>query len=269
MASERLTPPLQHANGTSYAGPRVANHIATIIRDLRPILAQPSAPLIRAFLSLSADIPSNLPFTQLDDSLQIVGFGLPDAARATECAGHSAVLYHDGALLADQVALFRVPVPIEIVNSGRSLKRIVVAIATAPPVQPWGVAEYLGAQLKFRLFCGDKPIDAIKAMMQREDGEENVAAETQVEDLPGTLRLRRRSVGTLQRDIFEWRNHDPAFSSDDYVLGVALSAASWCKAEPPRIPIGIVVRIEDTSATCQELYARVRSRVPARARART
>lgn len=269
MASGQLTPPLQHANGTSYAGPRVANHIATIIRDLRSIIPQPSASLLRAFLSLSANTPTDSPFEALDDSLSAVGYGLPDATRATECAGHSIVLFHDGDLLADRVALFRIPVPAEIRDSNRALKRITVAIATAPPVQAWGIAEYLGAKLKFRLFRGDKPVDGIDAMMQREDDEENIASKARVEDLDGKLKLRRRSVGTLQRDIFEWNEHDPAFSTDDYILGVSLSAASWCKADSPSIPIGIVVRIEDTSGTCQQLYARVRAQVQARARAQT
>ena len=223
--------------------------------------------MLRAFLALSANTPSNQPFTTPNDSLCTVGYGLPDAVRATECAGNSAILFHDGALLADQVALFRVPVPVEIREAGRALKRITVAIATAPPVQAWGVAEYLGAQLKFRLFRGDKSIDEIVSMMQREDGDENVASETQVEDISGRLRIRRRSVGALQRDLFEWNDHDAAFSTDDYVLGVSLSAASWCKAEPISVPIGIAIRIEDTSGTCQQLYARVRARVQARARA--
>jgi hypothetical protein len=266
MASGQLTPPLQHGNGTSYAGPRVANQITTIIRDLRSIVPLPSAPLLRAFLALSANTPSSSPFSAVDDTLSSVGYGLPDATRATECAGHSVVLFHDGALLADQVALFRIPVPLEIRDSGRALKRIVLAIATAPPVQAWGVAEYLGVHLKFRLFRGDKTTEEIESMMQREHEEENVAAKNRVEDLPSKLGIQRRSVGTLQRDVFEWYDHDPAYSTDDYILGVSLSAASWCKANPPSIPIGIAVRVEDTSGTCQQLYARVRAQVPARAR---
>ena len=267
MASGQLTPPLQHGNGTSFAGPRVANQLSTIIRDLRPIVPEPSAPLLRAFLALSANTPSNSPLSDLDEYLSAVGYGLPDAARATDCAGHSIVLFHDGELLANQVALFRVPVPVEIRDSGRALKRIAVAVATAPPVQAWGVAEYLGAQLKFRLFRGDNPIEEIVSMMQREDGEENVASATQVQDLPCKLGIRRRSVGTLQRGLFEWNDHDPAYSTNDYILGVSLSAASWCKANPPSIPIGFAIRVEDTSGTCQQLYARVRARIQAQARA--
>jgi hypothetical protein len=267
MASGQLTPPLQHSNGTSFAGPRVANHIVGIIRDLRAVVPEPSAPLLRAFMALSAISPSNSPFSNLDDSLNASGYGLPDAARATDCAGHSVVLFHDGSLEADRVALFRIPVPIEIRDSGRALKLISVSIATAPAVQAWGVAEYLAAKLKFRLFRGDKSVEDIVAMMQREDGDENLASQTRVGDLPGKLKVRRRSVGTLQRDIFEWNDHEEAFSADDYILGVSLSVASWCKADPPIVPIGIAIRIEDTSGICQQLYARVRARVQAQARA--
>ena len=268
MASGQISPPLQHSHGTSFAGPRVANHIAGIIRDLRVIVREPSAPLLRAFLALSANMPSNSPFLNQADSLSAAGYGLPDAARATDCAGHSVVLFHDGNLEADRVALFRIPVPLEIRDSGNALKRISVAIATAPAVQSWGVAEYLGAQLKFRLFRGDKSVEDIVAMMQRDDGDENVASQTHVPDLTGRLKIRRRSVGTLQRDVFEWNDHEEAFSADDYILGVSLAAASWCKSDLPNVPIGIAIRIEDTSGTCQELYARVRARVQAQARAR-
>jgi hypothetical protein len=266
MASGMLTPPLQHSHGTSFAGPRVANHIVGIIRDIRAIVPEPSAPLVRAFTALSANAPSNSPFLNLDQSLCATGYGLPDAARATDCAGNSVVLFHDGHLEADRVALFRIPVPIEIRDSGRALKRIAVAIATAPAVQTWGVAEYLAAQMKFRLFRGDKSIEDIVAMMQREDEDENVASQTRVDDLPGKLKVRRRSVGTLQRDIFEWNDHEDSFSADDYILGVSLSAASWCKANPPSVPIGIAIRIEDTSGVCQQLYTRVRARVQEQAR---
>lgn len=139
--------------------------------------------------------------------------------------------------------------------------------ATGPAVQTWGVAEYLAAQLKFRLFRGDKSVEDIVAMMQREDGDENLASQTRVDDLPGKLRVRRRSVGTLQRDVFEWNDHEEAFSADDYILGVSLAAASWCKSDPPNVPIGIAIRIEDTSGICQQLYARVRARVQEQARA--
>ncbi len=267
MASGQLTPPLQHSNGTSFAGPRVANHLAGIIRDLRAIAPEPSAPLLRAFLALSANTPSNSPFSNPDHSLNAVGYGLPDTARATDCAGHSVVLFHDGLLSADRVALFRIPVPAEIREAGRNRKQIAVAIATAPPVQAWGVAEYLGAKLKFKLFRGDKSVEDIVAMMQREDEDENLASETKVEDILGELRVRRRSVGTLQRDLFEWNDHEDGFCANDYILGVSLSAASWCKADLPNIPIGIAIRIEDTSGTCQQLYARVRARVQAQARA--
>jgi hypothetical protein len=135
-------------------------------------------------------------------------------------------------------------------------------------VQPWGVAEYLGANFKFRLFRGDKPIDDIAAMMQRDEDEENLPANVKVEDLPSRLGIRRRSVGTLQSDVFEWDDHDPAYSADDYILGVALSAASWCKNNPPDVPIGVAVRLEDTTGKCQQLHARVRARVQAQARAR-
>ncbi len=260
MASNKLTPPLQHGNGNSYAGPRVANQLASIVRDLRPLIAQPSAPLLRAFLALSAEAPTDPVFARAEDLLKCVGYGLPIASRATDCAPHSVILFYDGAILVDRVGLFRIPVPVEIRDSENGLKRITIAVASAPPVQQWGVAEYLGARLKFRLFRGDKPTDQIVSMMQRNDDEENLTSDVQVDHLPGKLKIQRRSVGTLQRDVFEWHDHESEFSANDYILAVSLSAASWCK-DTTSVPLGLAVRLEDTTGRCQRLYSQVQARV--------
>ena len=205
----------------------------------------------------------------LDDTLATIGYGLPNGARATECSGHSAVLFYQGDLKGDQVALFRIPVPQEISTSGRAMKRITVAVATSPPVQMWGLAEYLGVNCKFRLFRGDKTVDSIAAMMQRDDDEENRPNESRVQDMKGKIGIARRSVGTLQRDDFEWSYHDDSYSAGDYILGISLTTSSWCKTQPPNVAIGIVVRLEDSTGKCQQLYSQIRARVQAQVMARS
>lgn len=119
-------------------------------------------------------------------------------------------------------------------------------MATAPPVQSWGIAEYLGAEMKFRLFCGDKNADQIEALLQRDVDEENIAAKAGVEDLKMNLGINRRSVGTLQRATYEWSVHKEEFSADDYTLAVSLTAASWTKRET-LVPTAVIVRLEDTT----------------------
>ena len=102
-----------------------------------------------------------------------------------------------------------------------------------------------------------------------EDEEDNVPAGKHVvaSDQEGALKITRRSFGTLQRDVFEWSDHKPEYSQDDYTLAVSLQSASWLRSAD-EIPLAVVVRLEDTTGKYQELYARVRARVQAAARVR-
>ena len=263
MASGKLTPALQNNNGTSFAAPRVAHHLAIISKDLRDLGVEPSAPLLRAILAASAERPADSEMLGADENLALLGYGLPDGFSAMDCKKHSVLLYWQGTLSADANALFKIHVPAELASSGSGRKRIVVSVATAPPVQSWGIAEYLGTEMKFRLFCGDKNAEEIEAMLQRDEDEENIAAEAGVDDLKMKFRINRRSVGTLQRDTYEWGVHKEEFSADDYTLAVSLSAASWTKKDTP-VPVAVIVRIEDTTGQCVELYARVRASIRAR-----
>jgi hypothetical protein len=201
-----------------------------------------------------------------DSNLNLIGFGQPDGFRALDCARHSALLFWQGDMVVDHTAIFRIHVPAELAGlNGR--KRIVVSIASAPPVQAWGIGEYLGAEMKFRLFRGDRDAAQVEALMQRDEDEENVAAKAGVDDLDTTLGITRRSRGTLQVDVHVWSQHDAEFSLEDYTLGVSLKSASWCK-DGEGISLAVVVRVEDTTAQCDVLYARVKAKNQVRARAR-
>jgi Subtilase family len=269
MASGKLTPALQHHHGTSFAAPRVAHHLAVILRDLRALGINPSAPLLRAILGASAaSKPDWVIPKDKDLNLALLGFGQPDGFAALNCAKHAALLYWQGEMTVNHTAIFRFNVPSELAGqSGK--KRIVVSIASAPPVQPWGVAEYLGAEMKFRLFRGDCNVGDVEAKMQRDESEENVASKIKLKELQTELTISRRSRGTLQVDAHTWTKHETDFSSDDYTLGVALSPARWCK-EGERVPVAVVVRVEDTTGNCEVLYERVkaRNRVRSQERAR-
>jgi len=272
MASGKLTPALQNSNGTSFAAPRVAHHLALICNSLRELGVEPTAPLLRAILAASAERPVGSEMLGDDENLALLGYGLPDGFAATECQNHSVLLYWQGTLSSDGNALFRIHVPAELASNGRGKKRIVVSVATAPQVQTWGIAEYLGAEMKFRLFCGDKNSDEIEALLQRDEDEKNVAAKVGVDDLKMNLGITRRSVGALQRDTYEWSVHKEDFSAEDYTLAVTLTGASWVKKDSV-VPVAVVVRLEDTTGRYAELYARVRAsiraRIAAQARATT
>jgi hypothetical protein len=264
MASGRLTPALQLNNGTSFAAPRVAHHVARIARDLRSAGVTASAPLLKAFLAASSDPVTAIAELTPDAHRSLTGFGLPNGFVATDCHNHSIILFWQGEIKVDRNALFRIHVPGELSTVGRGKKRIVVAIASAPPVQSWGVEEYLGTEMKFRLFRGDRRFSDIEAALQRDEEEENVAPTATNDDMTGHPGITARSVGTLQKASFEWHDHDPNYSAEDYTLAVTLDKASWL-ADEVDIPLAVVVRIEDTTARFQELYARVSARARARA----
>lgn len=266
MASRFLTPALQQNVGTSFAAPRIAFHLSRICRDLRRVGTTPTAPLLRALLAASAEVPENAKVLGADIDRNVSGYGLPDGTRATDCSGSSALLFWQGNVSVDHNALFRIHVPAELAEVGRGKKRIVVAIASAPPVQEWGVAEYLGAEVVFRLYRGDRDYAQIANYLQREDNEPNTPLQATEDSMTGVPTISARSVGTLQRASFEWSDHDPRYSSDDYTLAITLSGASWV-ASDTEIPLGVTVRIEDTTGRCQELYTRVRARARERARA--
>jgi hypothetical protein len=187
-----------------------------------------------------------------------------------DCAGNSVLLYWNGNLPVDATALFNLYVPPELQSAGRGGKRIVVCVASQPTVQQWGVEEYIGVSMKFRLFRGDQDLVQIQALLQREADEQNIAAEKeiQVQEHDSVLGVSRRSFGTIQRDSFEWRHHKTEYSQNNYVLAISLKPASWVHDED--VPVAVVVRIEDTTGKYQELYAQIRARVqvPVRARAR-
>jgi SAM-dependent methyltransferase len=271
MASNALTPPMQRSHGTSFAAPRVAHRLAMIARDLRVMGVPSTNPLLRALLVASADRPADSEVLDAEGNCEVIGHGLPDATRLTDCAGNSVLLYWNGDLPVDATALFNLYVPPELQSAGRGGKRIVVCVASQPAVQQWGVEEYIGVSMKFRLFRGDQDIDQIQALLQREAGEQNVAAdkEIQAREHDSVLGVSRRSFGSIQRDSFEWRHHKTEYSQNDYVLAVSLKPASWVRDDDV-VSLAVVVRIEDTTGKYQELYAQVRAkvRVPVRARAR-
>ncbi|MFO1447484.1 MAG: S8 family peptidase [Opitutaceae bacterium] len=266
MASGRVTPALQNNNGTSFAAPRVAHHLSLISRDLKSAGIAASAPLLRAFLACSSDLPPEIPDVSSDDHRTLVGHGLPNGFTATDCQNHSVLLYWQGRVDADCNVIFRIHVPSGLSTSGRGPKRIVVAVASAPPVQPWGVEEYLGAEMKFRLFRGDRSYADIEKSLQLEEGEANLASKIANDDMQGDPGITARSTGTLQRAVFAWHDHDPAYSADDYTLAISLSDASWIKPDT-LVPLAVTVRLEDRTSRYQQLYARVRAQVQARARA--
>lgn len=274
VASHQLTPALRHDSGTSLAAPRATHKLALILRDLRSLEIEPSAALLKAFTVNSAR------YSMADDelealreavgaahSLNVLGYGRPDDLRATDCDPHSVVLFYQGEIETDTIAFLDIPVPPNLQQAGREIKRLTVTVAYSPEVQRWGLETYLGTALKWRVFRGDVPReDVITAMSVTEDDESEqpaseAAAEVEEQGLPNelgfNLGITRRSRGTVQHDIAEWNIHKPGFSSNNYTLAVA-AYNKWNRNNAPPVRFAVVVRIEETSQSA-EIYHEIRN----------
>jgi subtilase family protein len=293
VASFQLSPAIDYAAGTSLAAPRATHKLALLLRDLQGMgIPEVSAPLLKAFIVNSAQYPvdekdlksftSALGSAEPKHWLNVMGYGVPDDIRATYSDLHSALFYFQGAMDADGIAFFSIPVPKVLCDADRGKKRLTVTVAYSPDVQRWGLEAYLGTSLKWRLFRGDVPREGvIKAMSVDEeggnrgvvsggDGAQKKPNKVPVpKDLTGKLTgFNLRSCGTVQHDVFEWTEHHDSFSESSYTLAIA-AFERWGRTSPPPLPFAVVARLEDTTGTA-EVYTEVRNiLIEAEARVRT
>ncbi|MDZ4852632.1 MAG: S8 family peptidase [Pirellulaceae bacterium] len=254
MASHQLTPAAAHTFGTSFAAPRASHKLAMILRELTELGVSPvSAPLLKAFLIGSAQYRGDL--TNIKNQadtiakkkwLDVLGYGFPDAGRATGCDSHSIILFYQGMIEGRQVAYFDVPIPSSLADS-TGKKRITVTTAHYPEVQKWGLESYLGVDLKWRMFRGDISREEIISIMSASDEEHEASTEVEDNESPNELsfehRITRRSRGAVQHDWFEWTHHRAEFSDNHYTL--AIGAYKKWKRQIAPVPYAVVVRIED------------------------
>lgn len=263
MASHQLTPPLKHASGTSMAAARVSHTLALIAQDLATLDVAPSAPLLKAFLVNSCRHPLTEEemesfVTSLADHpkpwLNVFGYGRPEATRATECDPYSVVLYHQGLLEPDKIAFLDVPVPSSLQDAGNGVKRLTVTVVHSPEVQQWGLEQYLGTVLKWRMFRGDVAReDVVAAMSRAEEGDSPAVPE----ELPFAIGINRRSRGAVQHDVTQWKQHRAAYSAHHYTLAIA-AFSRWDRNIEP-VPYAVVVRLEETTRTAATVYSEVRT----------
>jgi hypothetical protein len=284
VASHQLTPALRYESGTSFAAPRTTHKLALVLSDLRALGIEPSADLLKAFLVNSAQYPIAEDARENFKSAvgaghwqNVLGYGMANEARATYCDPHSAVMFYQGTIEPDTIAFLNVPIPTNLSDGGREIKRLTVTVAYSPEVQRWGLERYMGAALKWRVFRGDvPPDDVIAAMSSLEEDEAEapaagaagpIEAPEGPNDLKFELGITRRSRGAIQHDIAEWNVHKPEYSAHHYTLAVA-AYKKWDSKVAP-VPFAAVVRIEETSQTA-EIYSEVRnSLIELRIQART
>ncbi len=109
VATHQETPAITHDCGTSLAAPRVAHKLAIVLNDLESLgVENPSSALLKAFVVNSATYPmakkEHRNFVDLLDGhkkghwFNVLGYGTPDANRATDCDDFSCILFFDGHL---------------------------------------------------------------------------------------------------------------------------------------------------------------------------
>jgi Subtilase family len=277
VATCMLSPALAYESGTSLAAPRAAHKLALLLGDLRSVNASYlTAPLLRAFIVNSAQYPHDGDFPSLIKSLNgsdpkhwlnILGYGVPDGIRATDYDRYSAIFYYQGKISTNAIAYFSIPVPKVLCLADRGKKRLTVTVAFAPEVQRWGLEEYLGTHLKWKLYRGDvKAEDVVKAMSFEEESEKKKqdpgsAAEDDKDakgpnDMKGEIGINLRSRGTVQHDIFEWTTHKESYSECSYTLAIA-AFERWNRTTTAApVPFAVVVRLEDLTRSA-EVYAEV------------
>ncbi|MEM1167605.1 MAG: S8 family serine peptidase [Cyanobacteria bacterium P01_H01_bin.35] len=268
LASHQLTPAISNQSGTSFAAPRVAHKMARILDDMQSLgFYDISASLLKALTVNSATYPpyyGNFDnFKQAMDEvkpkhwLNVVGYGIPDDIRATECDPYTAILIFEDKIQPNTVNFFDIPVPECLAEAERGVKRLTVTVVYAPEVQRWGLETYLGTTLKWRMFRGDvEQEEVIKSMSVEEENndEETIENPKELNFEPG---ITLRSRGTVQHGIYEWKKHKSEYSQQCYTLAIA-AYEKWGRKNPDSVPYAVVVRLEDETQTAQ-VYTEVQN----------
>ncbi len=268
MATNKISPAITTSCGTSYAAPRVTHKLALIMSDLQSLgIGNVSAPLLRALIVNSASydfLGEDLSeFIETIDGIQakhwqnILGYGQPDDVSATYCDDYSVLLFFQGEIESDKVMFFDIPVPESLADADFGTKQLSVTLAFSPEVQKWGIEEYLGTTIKWRVFRGDTPQQEIVNAMSQEDFDESgVEGISVLTELRTKLGITLRSKGTVQHDIAEWSKHQREYSANNYTLAV-VSQKRWTRITSP-VPFGIVVRLQDKTRSAS-IYSEVRN----------
>lgn len=249
------------STGTSFAAPRVARLAA----DVWTAYPDASANLVRALIGIAGRVPAAIDAQYPDDEsrLRAVGYGRPISGLALECGGNRVVMYFDGTMQTDTVAIHPVPIPPGFTR-GRSARRISVALAFDPPVRRQR-REYLAGEMSFDLLRNVSPQEIAERYERQGDERVDLFSDRRRLNLkPGATRT---SNSTLQvRRVFH-KQLDPD-DGDVYYLAVKHRPVPW--ASGGQQSYAVVVEIVDEEREELDLYAEVQQRVrlPARVRIR-
>ncbi len=267
MASGTLSPAITTSFGSSFSTPKVTWHLARLLEDLQALDIQPYGALLRAFLVASAQYPQSAACREAIELLpgnvdfrNVFGYGVPDAYRGTHCDDYTVIMFYQGTLESNKVALFEIPVPEILSTTGRTAKTLTITLAFDPDVHNRSFGEYFGTTMQWRLFRGDIDKATVVSQMSRPDEESDGGLDNFEEtettgrahqrerlDLSDSAHgITKRSRGTLQHDLFRWDDHREDFSRNHYTLAVT-SFEKWQRTRPKPVRYAVVVRLEEHS----------------------
>jgi len=249
------------STGTSFAAPRITRLAA----DIWTAYPDASANLVRALIAIAARVPAAIDAQYAGDEerLRAVGYGRPLPELAVSCGGSRVVMYFDGAIQSDTVAIHPVPIPPSFTR-GRSARRISVALAFDPPVRRQR-REYLAAEMSFDLLRNVTPEQIAERYARQGADRVDLWTDRRRLDLkPGSTRT---ANSTLQLRRTFRKQLDPD-DGDVYYLAVKHRPAAW--ASGGQQSYAVVVEIVDEDRQDIDLYAEAQQRVrlPARVRLR-
>ncbi|MDF0522355.1 S8 family peptidase [Bradyrhizobium yuanmingense] len=246
---EYLQQLLRYYSGTSFAAPLVAYKAALVFESL----PNASANLVRALLALSAEHPTAIDHSFGDDDaiFNLLGYGLPDIAKALESEDNRVVLIAEDVLSADKFAVYEVPIPDVFQTKGA--RQIRVALSFDPPVKHTRL-DYAGLKMGFHLIRGASASDVFDAFRKWEANEGHafrIKESLKCDLKPGA---QRRERGTLQCATFSMTTNSQRYG-DRYFLAVRCESG-W-SSEDQRFALAIELR----SLADIQLYQRVQERV--------
>ena len=250
---EYLQQLLKYYSGTSFAAPLVA-HKAALLFESFPYA---TANLVRALLALSAEQPeSACACLNYDDNaiFNLLGYGVPDVARALDSEDNRVILIADEVLSADKFAIYEVPIPDEFKTRGA--RQIRVALSFDPPVR-YTRLDYMGTKMGFHLIRGASAAEVFDAFRKWEadEGKEfRIPASLKCDLKPGA---QRRERGTLQCATFSMTANSSKYG-DSYYLAVRCESG-WSSKDQD-----FAVAVELRSQADISLYQRIRERVRVR-----
>ncbi len=251
---EYLQQLLKYHSGTSFAAPLVSYKAAMLFENF----PDASANLIRALLALSAEHPDSAIdcLGNDDDAIyNLLGYGLPDVARALESEDNRVIMFAEDTLAADKFAVYEVPVPDIFQTKGP--RQIKVALSFDPPVKHTRL-DYTGLRMGFHLIRGANVNEVFDAFRKWEadEGKAFRIRDTLKCDLkPGA---QRRERGTLQCATFTMTTNSRRYG-DSYFLAVRCESG-W-SSDDQRFGLAVELRAHAEIPLYQRIQERVRVRV--------